>query len=350
MPRKSVLVTGANGYIGSAVCRAFVRAGWQVFGLVRRLDAAGGLEADEITPIVGSLSDLSFLDSLFDHTKTFEVIVGCTEPPDYASHFHEAMAMFRRVAEVSNSSHVRPLVLWTSGCKDYGTTAVDGDPDLGPHTEVSPLNTPAVLSARATYSLKVLEQTDLFDATVLRPTNVFGYSSSYYGVIFEYAAKVVANGAKSLRIADVDPRSIMHAMHVDDCAEAYVALAEHGDRAAVFGQCFNISASEYETAEAVAEALAREYGLSSGAEFVAGSENSGNPSMAPALLPLLGFSQWVGSDKIRDVTGWTDRRPLFSQNLSVYRRSYEAAVRAGHEDIARIQGRQEFIKSALQNQ
>ena len=32
----SVLITGANGFIGSHLCDAFAKAGYQVFGLVRR--------------------------------------------------------------------------------------------------------------------------------------------------------------------------------------------------------------------------------------------------------------------------------------------------------------------------
>ncbi|KAJ3564259.1 hypothetical protein NPX13_g7903 [Xylaria arbuscula] len=62
-PPKTVLVTGANGFIGYAVSRAFVRAGWCVYGLTRRADTVDSLLAEEITPVIGSISaDLSFVD------------------------------------------------------------------------------------------------------------------------------------------------------------------------------------------------------------------------------------------------------------------------------------------------
>jgi len=51
--QRSVLVTGANGYIGGAVAKAFSRAGWRTYGLVRRVSDARNLALDEITPIVG---------------------------------------------------------------------------------------------------------------------------------------------------------------------------------------------------------------------------------------------------------------------------------------------------------
>lgn len=339
---KSALVIGANGYIGSAVCRAFVRAGWRVYGLIRRPEAAQTLLVEEVIPIIGDLSkekDFGFIDNIFSHTKTTDLVINCTESFDYIPHYHQLMALISHIAEINNRSGVKPLVLWSSGCKDYGTTAVDGASGLEPHTEDSPINPPALVASRATYSMKVLEHTDLFDAVVLRPTNVYGYSSSYYGDAFEFAATSAVSGAKTLRLA-VDPKSIMHALHVDDCAEAYVALAELVDRHSITGQSFNISARVYETAETVLQALAKDYGFTAGVEFISHADAlASGVSTTPGLAVLFGFSQWVASDKIRNLTGWTNRRMLFSENIHVYRAAYEAALSAGHDDIARIKGR-----------
>lgn len=136
-------------------------------------------------------------------------------------------------------------------------------------------------------------------------------------------------------------------VHIDDCADAYVALAEHPDRGSVAGQCFNVSAREYDTVEAVMNALTKEYNIPNPPRFVSGSEA---PNMKPKdqmMQLLFGFSQWVGSDKLRKVTGYEDKRIIFSQNIGVYRRSYEAAVHSGDEDIARIQGRQNYFITAV---
>ncbi|ETS74510.1 hypothetical protein PFICI_14376 [Pestalotiopsis fici W106-1] len=337
MPRKTVLVIGANGYIGAAVCRAFVRAGYIVFGLVRRQEAAGTLALNETIPIVGEITDAEGIQAaLTSYSKTFDVIVGCIEPPDYETYIKHAIAAIRLIAKVSNAHQVRPLVLWSSGCKDYGTTDVDGAPGLRPHTETSPLNPPGLMVARANCSVKMLEQTDLFDAAVLRPTNVYGHSSSYFGVIFEFAAAIAATGTKVLTLRNINPNSIMHALHVDDCAEAYLALAEHEDRSAVAGQCYNISAAKYETAGQVLKAVAKEYGFSEGSKFESGVDTT---PADESLAPIFGFSQWVGSEKIRGLTGWSDRQALFTENLGVYRRSYDAAVASKHEDLSRVQSR-----------
>ncbi|KAK7757367.1 hypothetical protein SLS62_000379 [Diatrype stigma] len=364
--RRSVFVTGANGYIGAAVSRAFVRAGWNVYGLIRRAEAAPQLLKDEITPIIGSLPspgagpdspDLPFLsadagpDALYSHTRTFDAIVGCTENvSDYPTHYAQVVALFRALAATSNAHGVRPLVLWTSGSKDYGFSPLDGAPGLAPHTETSPLETLDFVKPRMTYSLKILDPDNaaLFDAAVLRPPNVYGYSSSYYGILFEWAEQVRAHqvqvredGSEGYEIA-VDPRTIISALHVDDCGEAYVALAEHPDRSrAVAGQVFNIGPYQYETTGKLLAALAREYDIPGGFRFAKSGADVAATERARKNTPgsigsLLGWSQWLGSDKIRAVTGWADKRMLFADNLAVYRRAYEYAVQTGHDDLARV--------------
>lgn len=56
-----------------------------------------------------------------------------------------------------------------------------------------------------------------------------------------------------------NPHGIMHSCHVNDCADAYVALADHPDRSAIANQAYNISNQHHETAREVGEALARSY-------------------------------------------------------------------------------------------
>ncbi|KAF4451761.1 hypothetical protein F53441_5295 [Fusarium austroafricanum] len=335
--RRNVLVTGANGYIGSAVCRAFVRAGWNTYGLIRNPQAQEELVLSEIIPVVGSFTTLSFLDSLFEQVNTFDTIVSCTEKiPGYAAHFEEVMACIKRLAERSSQDGVRPLVLWSSGCKDYGMTALHGTPGLVPHVEDSPMNGPELLKERTTSSVKVFDYVDLFDAAVIRPTCVFGYSSSYYGAMFDYATAQRESGSQVLRIPGA-ANSIMHATHVDDCGEAYVSLAEHDDRSAVGGQFFNISGHRYEILEEVGASVAKEYGFEKGVQFVPATE--AEPSFPPGLHTVFSFSQWVGSERLRSLTGWKDRRALFSEGIHAHRLAYEAYKSRGHANVAEIQKR-----------
>lgn len=335
---KSVLVTGANGYIGNAVARAFVRAGWITYGLVRNQESRPSLKAAEIISILGSASDKAFVERSARQTRfVFDVIVSCTEDIlDYVTHYHDTIALLRALAQASNNAGVRPLVVFTSGCKDYGMTGLDGGEGLSPHTEESPLNAPPLLAARATLAVKIFDHEDLFDAVVIRPTTLYGLSSSFYGPIFDVMAKAAEKGVLELT---ADPKSIMHGTHVDDCAEAYVAIAEHADRNVVKGQCYNVSGHRYETLEEVANALVEDYKIEGGVRYLPEKAKTG----PDVVQMLIGFSQWVGSEKLRRDVGWRDRRQPFSKAVHTYRKAYEAAVAQKHGNVEKIQS---FVRMA----
>ena len=53
-----VFITGANGWVGSAIARDLLDAGHAVVGLVRSKEKADALAAAGITPLMGSLRDL----------------------------------------------------------------------------------------------------------------------------------------------------------------------------------------------------------------------------------------------------------------------------------------------------
>ncbi|KAI0882371.1 NAD(P)-binding protein [Annulohypoxylon maeteangense] len=340
--KKTVFVTGANGYIGSAVCRTFVRAGWRTYGLVRRPEAASTLISDEVIPIIGSISkDAGFLEDLHKHTKTVDVVISCTEQLPFGEHFEALLSLFRKLAATSNQNGVRPLVITTSGCKDYGVTGVHGSPGLAPHTEDSPLQPVDIIRERALKSLDIFVHEDLFDAVLVRPTPLFGYDSSYYGLAFEAAEAAARTENRALQLP-IDFNTILHGCHIDDCAEAYLALAEHADRAAVVKQCFNISAHRYDTLSNIAKALEVEYSLKGGVVEISPAHAN---AVVSSLNLVLGYTQFVDSTKIRRLTGWTDRRMLLSENLHVYRMAYEEAARRGHEGVLRIKERMSVLSS-----
>ena len=275
------------GQTGNAVAKAFVRAGWTTWGLVRNAETRPALRAEEIIAVLGSADDKNFVSKLDNQNRVFvfDVIVSVTEQKiDYASHFNNTIELLRVLATIANRHGVRPLVLFTSGCKDYGMTRWHGSQGLAPHTEESALKPPPFLADRASHAVKVFDHADLFDAVLLRPTSVYGYSSSHYGQMFDLAAKAAVNGILEI---PADQKTIMHAIHVDDCAEAYVTIAE-ANREVVKGQCYNISGDRYETLEEVANALVKEYKIAYGVMF----PHVWVEKKFDSLQPVLGFSQW----------------------------------------------------------
>ncbi|KAL2073292.1 hypothetical protein VTL71DRAFT_10616 [Oculimacula yallundae] len=324
---KTVLVTGANGYIGHAIALAFVRAGYKTYGLVRNPSFLSTLASEEIIPLLGSPSSPSFLPSLAKDNIVFDVLVSTTEDIfNYFPHYNDIVSLLRTLAKLTiEEKGTKPLLLFTSGCKDYGMSSFLADSvDLVPHTEESPLNPPSFAVDRAEGTKRIFENEDLLDVVVLRPTNVYGGNSSYYGLFFVAAEEGKTKGV--LEVAE-EPMTVLHAMHVDDCGEAYVALAEHPDRKRISGQRYNVSAADYETLDDILHALAKEYGIED-VKYVKGEEGRKAPSENLDRM-LMGFSQWTSSEKLRKQTGWTDRRLLFTEGLYQYRIAFEEARKKG---------------------
>lgn len=316
---KTVLVTGANGYIGNAVAKAFSRAGWKTFGLVRKPNYAIDLAKDEIYPVIGSPDDISFLDQISG--TPFDVIVSNTEDPENPTgHLESVRAMLEELSRRSKEAGIRPLVLFSSGCKDYGKMdAKHGDSDIAGHTEDSPMNPPHILTPRTNFGTSLLKRTDaLYDAIVLRPTIVYGYTSSHYGHLFALASEASKSSNSTLEILG-DPNTIMHSLHVDDCGDAYVTLAEHTDRKEISQRAFNISNKKYETAQEIGDALAKSFSIK--VKFIPTKD------ISPfSVHSLLNFSQWVASDQLRAITGWTEKRLTFVDGMGQYRIAFEARV------------------------
>lgn len=169
----------------------------------------------------------------------------------------------------------------------------------------------------------------------VRPTNVHGRSSSYYGIFFEVASKAAESGKPLVMTSQ--PDSICHSMHVDDCGDAYVAIASHPHRGEVKNQVFNISARRYETVAELEKALVSEYGIAQALRYVDSSSQDADGHGWPPFL--IDFPQWTSSEKLRRVTGWSDHRPLFTKSIHVYRIAYEAAKAEKSQHIERISAR-----------
>lgn len=347
-------MTGANGYIGNAVARAFSRAGWTTYGLVRSLAAAQSLKLEEIIPIIGSIDETDRYDVIlnqFPAKLRLDAIVSTTEAiTDYVPHYNNIITLLRQVAEtVTANGNTKPILIFTSGVKDYGLKPhIDGTPGMAPYKEDSAPNPPPAIINRTTYSTEVFIHADVFAPVLVRPTNVYGRTSSYFHGFFDVAKK--ASEASEPLIVPVDGDFVVHSLHVDDCGEAYVAIASHPHREQIEGQVFNMSAHRYETVDEVMKALAREYGITggpgNGVHYVQLEKLSGGSPWPPLLID---FPQWIDSTNLRRLTGWRDKRPLFSEGLKTYRMAYEAAqesAASGDEVMKRMHERVQGLYDA----
>ena len=129
------LVTGATGFVGSAVARALAGAGWEVRALVRASSDRRNLQHLAVDPVVGDLADGAALDyALADCQALFHLAadyrLGVLEPEQlYRTNVEgtrNILAAARRagVARVVYTSSVATIGLPADGSPGTETTAV----------------------------------------------------------------------------------------------------------------------------------------------------------------------------------------------------------------------------------
>ena len=122
------LLTGATGFVGSAVARALLREGWQVRALVRQNSNRRNLQGLEIDTVAGDLNDRSSLDhAVAGCEAVFHVAadyrLGASRPEEL---YRTNVEGTRNVLNASRSAGVGRVV-YTSSVATIGIPA-DGSP------------------------------------------------------------------------------------------------------------------------------------------------------------------------------------------------------------------------------
>jgi nucleoside-diphosphate-sugar epimerase len=298
-----IFVTGATGYIGSAVAAAFARAGHEVRGLARTKEKATRLAADEVRPVFGSLEDPSTYRSAADAS---EVLVHCAaelSPRQWDLHSRTLEGLLESARAARRP---RTLVV-TSGVWVYGST---GTPAAD---ESSPLRPPSLVAPRPAFEEQVLAaNTPTLRSLVIRPGCVYGGRGGMTGSWFESAetegaARVVGDGSNRWSM-----------VHVADLADLYVKAAE-SERG---GEVFNATDRSRFTVLDCARAAS----LAAGAGGKVATLPSGEASrvMGAPFVECLLLDQHVDSSKAVRLLGWQPRHGGFADGAERYFTAWKA--------------------------
>jgi nucleoside-diphosphate-sugar epimerase len=209
----TVFITGATGYIGGGVARAFLRRKDRVIGLSRRSDKAEGLGHAGIEPVVGSLADGAVLE---ETAARSDVVVHAAADSGADAHALDEAAVTAVLRGLGEGGRL----LYTSG------TWVFGDTGTGVADEETARNAIAEVWWRPLVEDRVMAG----GGTVIRPGVVYGGES---GMTAEWFGAIRAG--RPVEVVG-DGRNIWPMVHVDDLAAAYVLAAEHAPP----GRSYNI--------------------------------------------------------------------------------------------------------------
>ncbi len=303
-----ILVTGATGFVGSAVVKALLSAGHTVTGLVRNPAKAKGLEALGMRTVVG--------DMLEPHT--YAPLVKEVDAVVQAAQYGVSGRMTnKKVSQINHADELMTLalakaclehdkvLLYTNGCFGYGD---HGEAWITEKTPLSP-SPMGVGHAAVVERLMALHEKENLKVIILTAGFVYGpgglFKTSFYDTLTKNQLRVFGAG-----------QNYWSTVHVDDLARAFVRALE----SRAYGENFNIVDDDpvrlRELVDALTEAAGRK-------------RVGGIPPwliglmIGPPVVASLTTSFRVRNDKAKEVLGWKPRYPSFRAGVGEVVRELE---------------------------
>jgi len=295
--KSRIFITGASGYLGSAIAIRLVRAGHEVIGLVRASDHGEALRRAGVQPHRG---DLMKPETFVSVLKNCDAAVHATAAREGSPAALDQKAL-EAIADAAEDGRLRRL-LYTSGLW------VHGDPKGGVIDESMALDPLEHVAWRAAHEEVVMDLAHKeVVPVVFRPGIVYGGSRGMLGDWFREA--------RDLRTVTYwgDGSQIWSMVHFDDVAEAYRLGLEHagpGDR-------YLLGDGSAHTVRELAEAVARVTGATP------------KPWAADDVLKALGpygkallASSRINSARARRDLGWVPRHTSFVAEIDALYREW----------------------------
>lgn len=238
-----VLVTGADGFIGSHLTEMLVARGFQVRALAQynSFNNWGWLEdvvcKDQIEVICGDVRDPQFcrlacrdVDTVF-HLAALIAIPYSYQAPD--SYVDTNIRGTLNICQAARDNGVG-RVIHTSTSEVYGTAQyvpIDEKHPLQPQSPYSASKIAADAMAMSFFNAFNLP------VTIARPFNTYGPRQSARAVIPTIITQI-ANGKKQIQLGDVSPTRDFN--YVEDTCRGFIALAE---AAQAIGETVNIGSN-----------------------------------------------------------------------------------------------------------
>jgi nucleoside-diphosphate-sugar epimerase len=328
MPR--ILVLGATGFLGSAIARALLLSGnHTVYGLSRSAAKSPLLAAQEVTPIVcpdPAKDPQPYLSAIAKYR--IDVVIDATAAYGDSLQFLTNIAnASRSLLSTFASDKITPGpklgYIYISGAWVHGSSpqhVTDRDP-VGVTSAPSP---PAdLVSWRPALERAALAARDVLDVCVIRPAQMYGYTSAAWYPAFAPIAEAVRAGAPSVQL-QFPEHATVSLCHVDDVADAVRCAAEKIELIAGTGvyPIFDIVGSN-ENLRGLLQEFADVMG-SSGKRTKVELTGEGDD----VYLKALGSTVKYSSARAKQILGWAPRRGELTIGMEVYARAWESSMAA----------------------
>ncbi|ECQ5881862.1 4,6-dehydratase LegB [Campylobacter coli] len=244
-----ILVTGADGFIGSHLCESLIQKGYKVralsqynsFNFWGHLEKSPYLKDMEI--VSGDLRDSFFcekitqgMDAIFHLGALIAIPYSYEAPQSYVDTNVKGTLNMLEAAKKNKISHF----IHTSTSEVYGTARyvpIDENHPLQPQSPYSASKIAADMMALSYYNAFNL------NVNIARPFNTYGPRQSARAIIPTIITQILS-GAKELKLGDLSPTRDLN--FVLDTCEGFISLLKLNH----FGEVYNIgSETEYSMQE-----------------------------------------------------------------------------------------------------
>lgn len=303
-----VFVTGAAGYIGHAVAKAFRNKGHTVFGLVRSEQDESLLSLNEIWPVKGNLAQPESYQAILEEV---EVAVHCAFESSEKGVENDVKTIDTILNVFSRSSLPRSII-YTSGVWVYGSQRHKMvDESMPPQ----PLN---IVKWRPLHEEKVLKATAPHLRTVvIRPGHVYGG----VGGLMNLMLTSTQNG-EVLIVGEGE--NYWPLIHLQDLAHAYVSAVEKE----LTNVVLNVVDDSTPTLREIAEAIAEAAGLEGKVKSISIEEGQ---KLFGHLVQGLTVDLTVSNSRIKRLLGWQIHHAPFIQEADLYYHAWKTTQQENEE-------------------
>lgn len=287
----SILLTGASGFIGSAVLRQLRLQGRDVTAIVRSPEKAAKVEALGATAVIGDITDSELVT---EQAIASDGVIHLASPGDDSSRDVDdafVTAVFAGL-EGSDKRYVHTGGIWVWG----------SNPDI---SEDSPRNAPPITAWRWEIEKRVLEAQGV-STTLIAPAIVFGHGAGIPSIFVD--GQYGSGTAPAVQLVG-DGSQHWTTVHVDDLAELYILAFDLGES----GSTYIGASGENPTVREIGEAAAVGQKLDSRVEEHTVEETRAR--LGEAFADALLLDQQARGSAARIDLGWEPNGPSILDEL-----------------------------------
>ncbi len=301
MKNKKILVTGADGFIGSHLCEKLLELGANItalstynsFGNIGWLSEINNIKEKKINIIPGDITDEVFIrDLVKDYEYVFHLAALISIPYSYIApkaYVNTNIIGTLNILNACKDNNIRKLI-HTSSSEVYGTAKYT------PIDEKHPLQGQSPYSASKISADHIVESyVKSFDlpAIIHRPFNTYGPRQSERAIIATIIRQCLDDNFKEIKLGNLDP--IRDFNYVSDTVNAFISLAESNQTK--YGEAYNSGSGKGYT---IRDILNRVIKITNCKKIVSIREDLKRPEKSE-VNELLASAQ-----KLKDVCKWND--------------------------------------------